>query len=46
MIFFLFNGSLVNYEAWKNWKKILENNLNVIDSNVADRFLIGRNMKK
>ena len=42
---FSINGSLVNYEAWKYWKRIIENNLNLIDSNVADRFLIGRNMK-
>ena len=42
---FFVHGSLVNYEAWKYWQRIIENNLNMIDSNVADRFLIGRNMK-
>ncbi len=43
--FFLFHGSLVNYEAWKYWKEIIENNLNFIDPNVAERFLIGKNME-
>ncbi|MEC8099662.1 MAG: amidase [Pseudomonadota bacterium] len=42
---FSVSGSLVNYEAWKYWKRIIEKNLNLIDSNVVDRFLIGRNMK-
>ena len=28
----------------ENWKGIIENNLNLIDPNVADRFLIGKNM--
>ena len=42
---FSVNGSLVNYEAWKYWQRIIENNLNLIDSNVVDRFLIGRSMK-
>ena len=43
--FFLLHGSLVNYEAWKYWKEIIENNLNFIDPNVASRFLIGKNME-
>ena len=42
---FSVNGSLVNYEAWEYWKKTIENNLNLIDPNVADCFLIGKNMK-
>ena len=42
--FFNIHGSLVNYEAWRYWKGIIEYNLNLIDPNVADRFLIGKNM--
>ena len=42
--FFHIHGSLVNYEAWRYWKGIIEYNLKFIDPNVADRFLIGKNM--
>ena len=38
-------GSLVNYEAWKSWKNTISYNIKVLDSNVADRFLIGREIK-
>ena len=44
--YFHLHGSLVNYEAWQYWKGIIENNLNFIDPNVADRFLIGKNINK
>ncbi len=40
------HGSLVNYEAWKFWKEKIKNNLDLLDSNVADRFLIGKRMKQ
>ena len=37
-------GSLVNYEAWKIWKEKIKDNINDLDPNVADRFLIGKRM--
>ena len=39
-------GSLVNYEAWEFWKEKIKNNLDALDSNVADRFLIGKKMNQ
>ncbi|MBF96076.1 MAG: Mandelamide hydrolase [Alphaproteobacteria bacterium MarineAlpha9_Bin4] len=39
------HGSLVNYEAWQYWKEKIKKNLHDLDSNVADRFLIGKSMK-
>ena len=38
-------GSLVNYEAWKSWKNTISYNIKILDSNVADRFLIGKEIK-
>ena len=35
-------GSVVNYEAWENWKDIIDKNLDFIDLNVVDRFMIGK----
>ena len=37
-------GGIVNYEAWHYWKKIIKDNFDSIDKNVAARFITGKNM--
>ncbi len=40
------NGSIVNFEAWKYWGNKIKGNLNKIDQNVVNRFLLGKSMSK
>ena len=42
--YFSLHGPVVNYEAWKYWKRFVETKLNSIDANVSDRFLIGKSI--
>ncbi|MDA9558995.1 amidase [Alphaproteobacteria bacterium] len=37
-------GGVVNFEAWNYWKNTIKTNMNNIDTNVASRFILGKNI--
>lgn len=39
-------GSLVNYEAWHSWKKLINKKITEIDRNVSNRFILGKKLNK